>query len=59
LKTLVLDKLNSDSAVPGLNRDRAYSQKFFIAQIYRRQQQQIASILSSLDDKIEFKPPDE
>jgi type I restriction enzyme S subunit len=53
LKTLDLDKLNSDSAVPGLNRDRAYSQKFSLPKS-TEEQQQIASILSSLDDKIEL-----
>lgn len=53
VKSLRLDELNSDSAVPGLNRERAYSQRFFLPNT-KEEQQQIASILSSLDDKIEL-----
>ena len=53
LKYLPLDKLNSDSAVPGLNRENAYSQKFEIPKL-KSEQQKIASILKSLDDKIEL-----
>ncbi len=50
LKTLGLNRLNSHSAIPGLNRDRAYSQK-----IIRRSssdQKKIAYILGNLDEKI-------
>lgn len=53
LKYLNLDKLNFDSAVPGLNRDVAYRQKYATPKSIS-EQQQIASILSSLDDKIEL-----
>lgn len=52
LKYLNLDKLNFDSAVPGLNRDVAYRQKYATPKSIS-EQQQIADILSSLDDKIE------
>jgi type I restriction enzyme, S subunit len=52
LKNLGLDRLNSDSAVPGLNRDDAHFQKIKIPPL--PEQKAIASILSSLDDKIEL-----
>ena len=52
LQSLGLDKLNSDSAVPGLNRDEAYSQEINLPPLL--EQQAIAEILSSLDDKIEL-----
>lgn len=52
LKNLNLDKLNTDSAVPGLNRDNAYSQNFNLPSL--PEQKRIAEILSSLDDKIEL-----
>jgi len=51
LNHLPLKKLNTDSAVPGLNRDNAYSQVFRLPPI--REQKSIAHILSTLDDKIE------
>jgi len=51
LKTLKLNKLNSDSAVPGLNRDTAYAQMVLLPTL--PEQQKIASILSAFDDKIE------
>lgn len=51
LNHLPLKKLNTDSAVPGLNRDNAYSQVFSLPQI--QEQKAIAHILSTLDDKIE------
>ncbi len=51
LKALHLEKLNEDSAVPGLNRETAYSQSFGLPSI--EEQKRIASILSSLDEKIE------
>ena len=50
LQTLGLEDLNSDSAVPGLNRDAAYSQEIKLPPV--PEQFSIASILSSLDDKI-------
>ena len=53
LKYLNLNKLNFDSAVPGLNRGVAYRQKYAAPKTIS-EQQQIASILSSLDDKIEL-----
>lgn len=52
LKTLNLPKLNGDSAVPGLNRETAYSQKVKLPPL--QEQKAIASILSSIDDKIEL-----
>jgi type I restriction enzyme, S subunit len=52
LQSLGLDKLNYDSAVPGLNRDVAYDQEFLFPEL--KEQKAIASILSSLDDKIEL-----
>jgi type I restriction enzyme S subunit len=52
LQTLELDKLNFDSAVPGLNRNTAYSIPIKIPQ--KQEQQKIASILGALDDKIEL-----
>ena len=53
LKYLNLNKLNFDSAVPGLNRGVAYRQKYAAPKTIS-EQQQIASILTSLDDKIEL-----
>lgn len=52
LKALHLDKLNEDSAVPGLNRDTAYAQEFMLPPM--EEQKRIAGILSALDDKIEL-----
>lgn len=52
LKNLNLNKLNSDSAVPGLNRDNAYSQTFYLPSLDA--QKKIARILSVFDDKIEL-----
>ncbi|MGA1863251.1 restriction endonuclease subunit S [Deferribacter thermophilus] len=49
---LKLDKLNEDSAVPGLNRNTAYSQEIFLPPL--PEQKAIASVLSSLDDKIDL-----
>lgn len=51
LKTLKLEKLNSDSAVPGLNRDTAYAQKVILPTL--PEQKKIFLILSAFDDKIE------
>lgn len=53
LRTLNLDKLNFDSAVPGLNREMAYSLKCLIPE-REEEQRAIAAVLSSLDDKIEL-----
>lgn len=52
LQTIGLDLLNEDSAVPGLNRDTAYSQIIKLPPL--PEQQAIASILSSLDNKIDL-----
>jgi type I restriction enzyme S subunit len=53
LQTLGLDKLNFDSAVPGLNRETAYSLRITIPAT-EAEQKAIAAILSSFDDKIEL-----
>ena len=52
LLTLNLDELNEDSAVPGLNRDNAYQQEVFLPPL--AEQEAIAEVLSSLDDKIDL-----
>lgn len=52
LQTLGLEELNEDSAVPGLNRETAYDQEFLLAPL--AEQKAIASVLSSLDDKIDL-----
>lgn len=51
LKTANLNELNSDAAVPGLNRSIAHSQKLFIPNF--TEQKRIADILSAYDDLIE------
>lgn len=51
LKTLGLEKLNFDSAVPGLSRSMAYSLQIKIP-INEFEQRAIAAVLSSLDNKI-------
>src|SRR4030067_854918 len=51
LKCLPLESLNSDAAVPGLNRNHAYSLKVRIPNY--NVQREIASILSAYDDLIE------
>jgi type I restriction enzyme S subunit len=50
LKTLSLDSMNSDSAVPGLNRDNAHSIEITVPSL--EVQNKIALHLSVLDDKI-------
>jgi len=50
LKTLNLNKMNSHSAVPGLNRDQVYS--IFVRIPSFPEQKAIAKVLSDLDDKI-------
>jgi type I restriction enzyme S subunit len=51
LKSLHLDKLNEDSAVPGLNRETAYAQEISLPPL--EEQRRIAGILGAIDDKIE------
>ncbi|MFA6098311.1 MAG: restriction endonuclease subunit S [Patescibacteria group bacterium] len=53
LKNLDLKKFVGSSAVPGLNRNDVYSQIVAIPKA-ENEQQKIAEILSSLDDKIEL-----
>jgi type I restriction enzyme S subunit len=52
LQTLGLEELNEDSAVPGLNRETAYQQEFLLPSV--PEQKSIASVLSSLDKKIDL-----
>jgi type I restriction enzyme S subunit len=52
LGSMGLDELNEDSAVPGLNRNTAYSQEISLPPL--PEQKAIASVLSSLDDKIDL-----
>ncbi len=52
LKDLGLEKLNSHSAIPGLNRDVAYAKK--IIERSKEEQDEIAYILGSIDAKIEL-----
>jgi len=47
-----LSEMNSDSAVPGLNRNNVYSRETLLPP--RSEQKSIADVLSSLDDKIEL-----
>ncbi len=51
LRSLPLDRMNSDSAVPGLNRDAAHSVRIRVPCL--EGQQRIADVLGKLDDKIE------
>ncbi len=52
LKTLGLEHMNSDSAVPGLNRSSAHNKLISIPPL--AEQKAIAHILGTLDDKIEL-----
>ena len=52
LQTLGLEQLNEDSAVPGLNRNTAYNQTIPLPPL--PEQKAIATVLSSLDDKIDL-----
>ncbi len=52
LKSLDLEHMNSDSAVPGLNRDAAHALKISVPPL--PEQRAIAHILGTLDDKIEL-----
>jgi len=51
LKSVGLENMNADSAVPGLNRDAAHARQIFVPS--HEEQHAIAHILGSLDDKIE------
>ncbi|HDR14635.1 MAG TPA: restriction endonuclease subunit S [Desulfobacteraceae bacterium] len=52
LKSLGLENMNSDSAVPGLSRDAAHARKILVPEL--DEQRAIAHILGSLDDNIEL-----
>lgn len=52
LLDLGLDEMNSDSAVPGLNRDNAYTRTVWMPDL--PEQRAIVAVLSSLDGKIEL-----
>ena len=52
LKSLELQRMNSDSAVPGLNREASHARQIVIPP--RAEQRAIAHILGTLDDKIEL-----
>ena len=53
LKSLGLENMNADSAVPGLNRDAAHAKRVRVP-ICEAEQRAIAHILGTLDDKIEL-----
>jgi len=52
LSALGLETMNSDSAVPGLNRDAAHSRSILVPRV--AEQRAIAHILGALDDKIDL-----
>ena len=52
LKSLDLEHMNADSAVPGLNRDAAHALRILVPPL--SEQRAIAHILGTLDDKIEL-----
>jgi len=52
LKSIGLEHMNADSAVPGLNRDAAHARQILVPEY--DEQRAIAHILGSLDDKIEL-----
>lgn len=52
LKSLNLEHMNSDSAVPGLNRNEAHAREFQL--LLPRERHTISHILGTLDDKIEL-----
>jgi len=52
LRSLGLDQMNTDSAVPGLNREAAHARKVLLPPL--PEQRAIAHILGTLDDKIEL-----
>ena len=53
LQTLGLERMNSDSAVPGLNRDNAHALQIWVPRSVSKQRR-IAQVLASLDSKIEL-----
>lgn len=53
LQTLQLDRMNSDSAVPGLNRDNAHALSIKVPRDVN-EQRRIAGVLASLDRKIDI-----
>jgi len=53
LQTLQLDRMNSDSAVPGLNRDNAHALSIKVPRDVN-EQRRIAGVLASLDRKIDL-----
>jgi type I restriction enzyme S subunit len=52
LSTLGLSQMNSDSAVPGLNRENAHAIEFLVPPL--AEQREIAATLGALDNKIEL-----
>ncbi len=52
LRSLGLEHMNADSAVPGLNRNAAHARKILVPPL--PEQKAIASILGAMDDKIEL-----
>ena len=52
LRSLGLDRMNSDSAVPGLNRDNAHALKINIFDM-KEERSAIGKLISKFDDKIE------
>ena len=52
LKSLSFNSMNTDSAVPGLNRDAAHA--LYVRVPAKQEQRAIAHILGTLDDKIEL-----
>jgi type I restriction enzyme S subunit len=52
LKSIGLENMNADSAVPGLNRDAAHARQILVPEY--DEQRAIAHILGSLDNKIEL-----
>ena len=52
LSSLGLDQMNSDSAVPGLNRDAAHARELYVPG--ETEQRRISHILGALDDRIEL-----
>ena len=52
LRTLDLDAMNTDSAVPGINRNAVQARELYVPPL--PEQRRIAHILGALDDKIEL-----
>ena len=52
LRTLGLDAMNTDSAVPGINRNAVQARELYVPPL--PEQRRIAHILGALDDKIEL-----